>query len=302
MGSMPAAARLDPAEWVAAFGRAADAVAGGLRHARDGDDARAGLAEETGERGAGGDRTLVIDADAEDAVFAELERLHENGARFSALSEERGRVDFGGTDALVVIDPIDGSTNAKRGVAHHAVSLALATGPDVVTRGTMADVTCGLVLDLGSGVRHDAIRGGGARRDGEPLRGPATERRSDDGRIELVAIESADPRNLVAAGPALVQHAHRVRAIGAMALSLCWVADGRVDAMASLWRCRAIDVAAGQLIVRESGGHVAFGTDAEGDLLGAPLDLEPHLPISAARSPEGLLRAMALPAVADARS
>ena len=50
---------------------------------------------ETGESGEGGDQTLVIDAAAEDAVFAELERLHAAGARFTAVSEERGYVDFG---------------------------------------------------------------------------------------------------------------------------------------------------------------------------------------------------------------
>src|SRR6476659_6206962 len=69
---------------------------------------------ETGERGEGGDRTLEIDAAAEDAVFAELERLHERGARFTVVSEERGTVGFGDPDVLVIVDPIDGSLNAKR--------------------------------------------------------------------------------------------------------------------------------------------------------------------------------------------
>src|SRR3954453_14634891 len=71
---------------------------------------------ETGERGQGGDLTLVIDAAAEDAVFTELDRLHDEGARFTAVSEERGLVDFGDPGVLVVIDPIDGSMNAKRGL------------------------------------------------------------------------------------------------------------------------------------------------------------------------------------------
>ena len=67
---------------------------------------------ETGSVGEGGDRTLVIDQQAEDGVFAELERLHHDGARFTALSEERGIVDFGGDGVTVVIDPLDGSLNA----------------------------------------------------------------------------------------------------------------------------------------------------------------------------------------------
>ena len=100
---------------------------------------------ETGETGGGGDQTLVIDAAAEDAVFAELDRLHAAGARFTAVSEERGYVDFGSDEALVVIDPIDGSMNAKRGLTHHALSIAVADGP------TMADVVFGYVYDLGPG-------------------------------------------------------------------------------------------------------------------------------------------------------
>src|SRR5919206_3363187 len=84
---------------------------------------------ETGERGEGGDLTLVIDAAAEDAVFSELERLHAGGARFTAVAEERGFVDFGDPDVRVVIDPIDGSMNAKRGLTHHALSIAVADGP-----------------------------------------------------------------------------------------------------------------------------------------------------------------------------
>src|SRR5258708_4758836 len=62
-------------------------------------------------RGEGGDRTLVIDREAERIVFDELELLHEAGARFTAISEERGEVVFGdgSAPARVVIDPIDGS-------------------------------------------------------------------------------------------------------------------------------------------------------------------------------------------------
>ncbi|MGE4427531.1 MAG: inositol monophosphatase family protein [Solirubrobacteraceae bacterium] len=284
---MPAASSVDPALWIAAFGRAADRI-GALLDATTDRDRRL---EETGTQGEGGDRTLVIDAAAEDEVFAELDRLHADGLRFTALSEERGTVAYGSADLLVVIDPIDGSMNAKRGLPHHAVSIALAVGPDVATRGTMEDVVCGLVADFGPGERWTAIAGDGAFLDGERLTGPAAERVTADGRLELVAIESAHPRHVIASGDALLEHVHRLRAIGAIALSLCQVAGGRVDGMASLWRCRAVDAAAGQLIVRESGGTVAFG-----DLgLAAPLDLEPHVPVVAARSAAGLGRVAALP-------
>lgn len=282
-------ARPDPATWLAAFGRAADRVRDRLESVT----ATADRLRETGDTGEGGDRTLVIDAEAEDLIFAELDVLHAAGARFTALSEERGTVDFGSPDVLLVIDPIDGSMNAKRGMPHHAISIAVAEGPGVATGGTMADVVCGLVADLGPDERWTAIRGEGAWLDGAPITAPAAERETADGKLELVAIESAHPRHVLASGDALLEHAHRLRAVGAIAISLCCVAGGRVDGMASLWRCRAVDAAAGQLIVRESGGVVAFG-DLEAPLA-APLDLVPHGPVVAARSPAGLARVAQLP-------
>ena len=240
-------------------------------------------ARETGTRGEGGDRTLEIDAAAEAAVFRRLEELHAGGARFGAVSEERGRVDFGFDAAdpvLVVIDPLDGSKNAKRGLPHFALSLAVADG------GTMADVAFGFVHDFGPGEEWVGRRGAGATLDGAPLDRGAQERRVA-GKLELLGIESADPRWLRDSADALATAAHRLRAVGAIAVSLCQVAAARLDGMVTLRRCRAVDVAAAQLIVREAGGVVAFTACSEP--LGAPLDvLEPVSPVVAARSPEGL--------------
>lgn len=243
---------------------------------------------ETGTRGEGGDRTLVIDQVAEDVVFAELQALYDAGARFTAVSEERGTVDFGDPDRLVVIDPIDGSTNAKRGLAHHALSIAVSEGA------TMADVVFGFVQDFGPDEEWVATRGAGALLDGHPLDRSITERRTGDGKLEVLGIESADPRWVVQSAEALADSAHRLRAIGAIAVSLCQVAAGRFDAMASLKRCRAVDAAAAQLIVREAGGLVEF--IAYDDPLAAPLDLEPRSPVIAARTAEGLAGVRRVPA------
>ena len=151
----------DAPDWLGVCRRSADAIRAMLAD-------RPTIAErvrETGTRGEGGDRTLLIDEAAEDVVFAELDLLHAAGARFTAISEERGVVDFGSTDLLVVIDPIDGSINAKRGLPHFALSVAVADGP------TMADV----VLRLRAGLR---ARGGVGRA------GAATARRSTACRLD----------------------------------------------------------------------------------------------------------------------
>jgi myo-inositol-1(or 4)-monophosphatase len=247
-------------------------------------------ARETGTRGEGGDRTLEIDAAAEEAVFRRLEALHADGARFAAVSEERGRVDFGydaAAPVLVVIDPLDGSKNAKRGLPHHALSLAVADGR------TMADVAFAFVHDFGPDEEWVARRGQGAERDGVPL-DPSVPERRVGGKLELLAIESADPVWVRESADALAGAAHRLRALGAIAVSLCQVAAGRLDGMVTLRRSRAVDVAAGQLIVREAGGCVAFTACA--DPLGAPLDeLLPVSPVVAARSPQALAELARLP-------
>src|SRR5918996_6003709 len=83
-------------DWLGACRRAADGLQAVLRE----HPTSAERVIETGERGEGGDLTLVIDAAAEDAVFAELDALHRDGARFTAVSEERGMVDYGDPGVL----------------------------------------------------------------------------------------------------------------------------------------------------------------------------------------------------------
>ena len=272
-------------DWLGAARRAADAMSAMLAA----NPTIAQRVAETGERGEGGDRTLEIDAAAERAVFEELRRLHDDGARFTAVSEERGFVDMGDPGVTVVVDPIDGSMNAKRGMPHHALSIAVADGP------TMGDVLFGYVRDFGPGEEWVAWRGQGAQLNGIALDPSLGERRARDGKLELVGIESADPRWMRDSADALVKAVHRVRAMGTIASTLCQVAAARLDGMVTLRASRAVDAAAGQLIVREAGGHVAFTAFA--DPLAAPLDLQPRSPVVAARTPGGLKELAAVPAV-----
>jgi myo-inositol-1(or 4)-monophosphatase len=270
-------------DWLGAARRAAS----GIRHLLAERPTIAERVRETGTTGEGGDRTLLIDEAAEALVFAQLEQLHEQGVRFTAVSEERGVVHYGSEAIVVVIDPIDGSLNAKRGLPHHAVSIAVAEGP------TMADVVFGFVQDFGPDEEWVAWRGRGAELDGMRLDPSLGERRGRNGKLELVGFESAEPRWMRESAEALAEAAGRVRAIGAIAVSLCQVAAARFDGMASLKGCRAVDAAAGQLIVREAGGRVAF--TAYDDPLAAPLDLEPHSPVVAARTDAGLAELARVP-------
>lgn len=226
--------------------------------------------------GEGGDRTLAIDRRCEDAVFAELEALAAEGASFFAVSEERGEVAFGdGGKARVVIDPIDGSLNARRTIPSHSLSIAVASGP------TMADVEFGFVHDFGAEEEFVARRGGGASLGQEP----ATVAAANGTMLEVVGLESAEPELSLPVLEALRGKVYRLRVIGSIAITAAYVAAGRFDGMLSPRPCRSVDAAAAQLIVREAGGVFAFG---DLPLEGAGLGLEARYTIAAAGSAEAL--------------
>jgi myo-inositol-1(or 4)-monophosphatase len=225
--------------------------------------------------GEGGDRTLVIDRRCEDAVFAELEALAEQGASFVAISEERGEVEFGdGGSARVVIDPIDGSLNARRTLPSHSLSIAVASAD------SMADVEFGYVFDFGAGEEFVAWRGKGATLNGEPI-GVA----ADSEKLELLGVEAAQPEWALTALEAIAGHAYRLRVVGSIAITAAYVAAGRFDAMLSLRTCRSVDAAAAQLIVLEAGGRIAFGDLSLAEI---PLGLDARYPIAGAAGDRGL--------------
>lgn len=208
--------------------------------------------------GEGGDDTTAIDAACEEIVVRRLEEL---GIDLTLVSEELGeRVLGSGGTVRVVVDPVDGSVNAKRGIPFFSLSLAVAEGP------TMADVTFGFVHDFGTGEEWTATRGGGAFLDGVPLTAPPPKER-----VEILSCEGTTTAAIAAVAPSLAAVAERMRVMGSLALSLCHLAAGRVDAVCCLKPARSIDIAAAQLLVRERGLALELFEDAP--LAAAPLDL-----------------------------
>ena len=223
--------------------------------------------------GAGGDTTVEVDRVAEAVVFTELAALAESGESFSVLSEEAGRRDFGAALPLVLVDPVDGSLNAKQGVPLYGLMLAVVDGP------TVGDTVAGLVMNLATGQTWTAVRGGGAWRDGESL---AVLGRSDAKQVELLGLEST-PRALNAARP-LVEHASKIRILGSMAISISLVATGAIDVFCAPMPVRVFDMAASLLLLRESGG-VATTIDGR-PLAGLACDLTTRATLLCAPTPE----------------
>ena len=129
-------------------------------------------------RGEGGDDTTAIDAAAEEVI---LDRFR--GEDVKLVSEEVGVL--GNGRFTVVVDPIDGSLNAKRGIPFFSISIAVAEGE------AMDDVFFGYVYDFGTGEEWTATRGGGAFLERVSAHRAAEERardplvRSDDDGLRL---------------------------------------------------------------------------------------------------------------------
>ena len=223
--------------------------------------------------GEGGDDTTAIDAAAEAAVVRRLEGLHASGHDFRLVSEELGERAFGADPSIrVVVDPIDGSVNAKRGIPFFSLSVAVAEGP------AMRDVVFGYVFDFGSGEEWIAERGSGALLDGTPLEAPGPK---DE--IELLSFEATMTHFVADKAAAFLEIAPRMRIMGSLALSLCHLAAGRVDAVVSLKPIRSVDIAAGQLLLRERG--MAIELPDEGPFDDAPLDVAGRSRVVAGATP-----------------
>ena len=190
------------------------------------------------------------------------------GAGLGVLSEETGP-HATESDLVVVLDPVDGSTNAARGIPWFATSLCV-----VDARGARV----ALVVNQATGERFEAVRGGGALRNGHPTR-PTACTRLDDAVLGLTGYPPVD------------LGWRQMRSLGAAALDLCAVACGHLDAYIdcsnhahSPW-----DYLGGMLVCQEAGASVAEASGRELVTLGWT---DRRVPVAAA-TPELLAEAVA---------
>jgi myo-inositol-1(or 4)-monophosphatase len=201
-------------------------------------------------RGAGGDISRKIDLLAEKTVIGVLKK---RGVDATIIGEECGRIEGG--KGYVVMDGIDGTTNATRRIPFYCCSLAYATDF------RLSSVTHAAIIDLVNGDLYYASKGKGAFLNGKRIR---TKKAGSDTVIGM-NVSGVSPAITGRLAPVMAR-ANHVRQLGAVALEMCFLARGQLDAFIDLRsKIRPTDLAGAYLIVKEAGGKILSESGGELD-------------------------------------
>jgi len=207
--------------------------------------------------GADGTSTSQIDKIAENTVLAYIQR---NNIPLNVLSEEIGYVDNGGEETLV-LDPIDGTSNAIAGVPMYTISMAVGTK-------ALSDIHTAYLRNLATGDVITAEKGKGAYKNGSRIH----VRKADTNDLFMMIYLGSG------AHPASFGLAKRVkssRSLGCASLEMVLVAEGEADGFMMYTDryfrgIRVVDIAASALVLREAGGEIY---DMEGNVLDMGFDI-----------------------------
>jgi len=207
----------------------------------------AGTEEAMGDfgRGAGGDISRNIDIVAEKTVLDYLRKIQFD---CEVLGEECGKVELSkNPKGIVVMDAIDGSTNAVRGIPFFCCSLAFAT------EAKLSSVTDAVVTDLSTGDIYHAVKGKGAFMNGKKIHVNSKE---PVYRIVCLNTSGISPSTIKKIYP-IIEGSNHIRHLGANALELALLARGLIDVHIDFRdKLRITDMAAGYLIAKEAGGYI----------------------------------------------
>ena len=205
----------------------------------------AGTSDAAGDygRGAGGDISRKIDIVAEKAVLDYFKKIN---FECIVLGEECGRVELSTKPkGFVIMDAIDGSANAVRGIPFFCCSLAFAVDDRI------SSITDGVVTDLTSGDMYWASKGKGAFLNGKKIH---VQEKEPAYRIVGINLSGATPELVNRLQTVFKSHNH-TRHFGANALEMALISRGLIDIFIDFRdKIRIQDMAAGYLLVRESGG------------------------------------------------
>ncbi len=208
--------------------------------------------------GADGTPTKEIDKVAENAALMYIQR---NSVPLNILSEEIGYVDNGAEETLVM-DPIDGTSNAVASIPYYTISLAVGTG-------SLSGIRLGYLRNPVTGDVYSAEKGKGAFKNGVPIR--VREADLDDLFVMIYMGNGAHKDAF-----SVAKRVRSSRSLGCASLEMAIVAEGEADgffvkAERYTREIRIVDIAASAIILREAGGEVY---NLEGEVLDMPFDVE----------------------------
>lgn len=230
------------------------------------------------QKGAGGDISMEIDVLAERII---IENLIKHKIDILLISEEIGEKDFGDIDLIkkkqckLIIDPVDGSNNAARGIPYCSMSIAYAEGERI------KDIKMAVILDLISKDLYWAVRGKGAYMNNQSISGIKNDNIKN--LIFEIDIPTKDLFKYVDKLKRIIKKPSLVRILGSTALTLCQMSKGSIDVFLDFnQNNRIVDIAAGFLILKESGVKY-FSIDGS-DLDNALLSINTKFPFIACRA------------------
>jgi myo-inositol-1(or 4)-monophosphatase len=211
--------------------------------------------------GAGGDNSKRIDLAAEKAL---IDCLSKHEISCTLVSEEAGtkKIGFGYPEYYVITDPVDGTTNAIRGLPFSANVIAVSKSP------FLKDVETAIVHDISHNVIYSAQKNKGSFRNGKIIK---TSKKSEITEavigIDFNTMQIEDTINKL---KGLLRITNHFRHFGANALEVCYVADGKIDAFIDIrGKLRVTDIVSSYLILKEAGGIIL---SPEGNELNITLD------------------------------
>jgi myo-inositol-1(or 4)-monophosphatase len=225
--------------------------------------------------GAGGDPIRQVDLAAEKAIVNTLESFR---ISFTLISEESGIEEHRDRshEYYVTTDPIDGTTNLIRGIPFSATSIAIST------KQTLNTVSAALVADLNHEVVYTAQKGKGAFLNGKRI--ASSKLTTLEEAVIGLDLNTYRIQKIARQVTSLIENTKHIRHLGANALELCYVADGKTDAFVDLrGKLRTTDIAAAWLMLREAGAGMVLPS---GKTLDAKLSPTQHVSFVAAGNPQ----------------
>jgi myo-inositol-1(or 4)-monophosphatase len=221
--------------------------------------------------GAGGDIMKKIDLAAEKAL---IKCLNKHEISCTLISEESGIKKIGSqpSEYYVTTDPVDGTTNAVRGLPFTATVIAVSKRP------FLKDVESALVLDLIHNITYAAQKNQGAFKNREKIR--PSETSNIEEAVIGIDLNTFRIKELQTKLEKLFKTGKHFRHFGANALEICYVAEGSTDAFIDIrGKLRVTDMVASYLILHEAGGTMVT---PEGEELNIPLEPTQRLSFIAA--------------------